>query len=200
MEMMNELCLGQYYFEAGNLLRNSLLLSTMLSNSEAWYNLTNKEISDLETVDEVLLRKILSAHSKTPLELLYLETGNIPIRFILKARRLNFLWYILNESEESLLRNCFNRQNENPSKGDWVLTVREDLRELGIKLDMEDIKNTGKEEFKSIVKNAVKQSTLSTLSSGKVISVAEPVIRVRRHRNTYSNVQSYRRTRLPSRW
>ena len=163
MEMMNELCLGQYYFEAGNLLRNSLLLSTMLSNSEAWYNLTNKEISDLETVDEVLLRKILSAHSKTPLELLYLETGNIPIRFILKARRLNFLWYILNESEESLLRNCFNRQNENPSKGDWVLTVREDLRELGIKLDMEDIKNTGKEEFKSIVKNAVKQSTLEYL-------------------------------------
>ena len=162
-EMLSDLCLGQYHFEAGNLLRNSLLLSTVLSNSEAWYNLTKKEISDLESVDEALMRKILSAHSKTPVELLYLETGNIPIRFILKARRLNFLWYILNENEDSLLRQCFNSQYENPSKGDWVLTVREDLRDLEISLDMETIANTRKEEFKRIVKNAVKERSLEYL-------------------------------------
>ena len=102
-QMLDDLCLGKFHFEAGNILRNSLLLSTLISNSEAWYNLTNKDISELESVDEALLRKILSAHSKTPLELLYLETGNIPIRFIIMARRQNFFWYTLNEEEDSLI-------------------------------------------------------------------------------------------------
>ena len=50
-------------------------------------------------VDEILLRKIFSAHSKTPKEALYLESGNVPIRFILMARRVNFLHYIINEEE-----------------------------------------------------------------------------------------------------
>lgn len=40
--MLNDLCLGDYYFEAAGVLRNSLLLSTLLSNSESWYNLTKK--------------------------------------------------------------------------------------------------------------------------------------------------------------
>ena len=107
----------------------------MISNSEAWYNLTNKDISELESVDEALLRKILSAHSKTPRELLYLETGNIPIRFIIMARRLNFLWYILNEEEDSLIRRFLEAQLDSPVKGDWVNTVREDLEELKIDLE-----------------------------------------------------------------
>ena len=64
-QLLDELCLGDYYFEAANILRNSLLLSTLLSNSETWYSLTQKEISELDMVDEILLRKIFSAHSKT---------------------------------------------------------------------------------------------------------------------------------------
>ena len=36
-QLLDELCLGDYYFEAANILRNSLLLSTLLSNSETWY-------------------------------------------------------------------------------------------------------------------------------------------------------------------
>ena len=102
-----QLCLGSYYFEAANILRNSLLLSSLLSNCESWYNLSTKDIKNLETIDEQLIRRIFSAHSKTAKELLYLESGNIPIRFILMSRRLNFLWYILNESEDSLLHKFF---------------------------------------------------------------------------------------------
>ena len=64
-----------------------LLISSLLSNSESWYNLSVKDVTRLEAVDEALLRKIFSAHSKTPKELLYLESGNIPVRFILMTRR-----------------------------------------------------------------------------------------------------------------
>ena len=59
---------------------------TTASNADSWYNSTSQEITEFEPIDEMLLRKVLSAHSKTPLELLYLETGNVPMRFILKFR------------------------------------------------------------------------------------------------------------------
>ena len=38
-QTLKDLCLGPYYYEAAIILRSSLLLSTVLSNSEAWVNL-----------------------------------------------------------------------------------------------------------------------------------------------------------------
>ena len=76
--------------------------STTTSNADSWYNLTSQEITELESIDKMLLRKVLSAHSKTPLELLYLETGNVPIRLILKSRRPSFLHYLWNKEVDAL--------------------------------------------------------------------------------------------------
>ena len=85
-QMLSDLCLGPYYYEAFSVLRSSLLLSSLISNSESWVGLTKSQISDLEAVDEELFRNIFpidqeKAHSKTALELFYLETGSIPIRY-----------------------------------------------------------------------------------------------------------------------
>ena len=43
---------GPYHY--GNVLRNSLLISSLSTNSEAWYSVTNKQMEDLEKVDEEL--------------------------------------------------------------------------------------------------------------------------------------------------
>ena len=42
---------GKFYYEVAVILRVSLLVSCMLCNSEAWYNITNAELNLLETVD-----------------------------------------------------------------------------------------------------------------------------------------------------
>ena len=47
MQLLDDLCLGKFYFEAACLLRNSLLLSSLLSNSESWHNLTMKDIQTI---------------------------------------------------------------------------------------------------------------------------------------------------------
>ena len=52
-----------------------MLLNGMLYNSEAWHNLAEAEIRLLEKVDEYLLRALVKAHSKTPLEFFHLEAG-----------------------------------------------------------------------------------------------------------------------------
>ncbi len=128
--------------------------------------MSNKNIDDLEAVDEKFLRSIFSdAHAKPPVELLYLETGNIPIRFILKSRRINFLHYILNDRDDSFLSNVFRAQCDQPVKGDWITTVREDMEELGLKLTFEQIKSFNKEAFKTKVKEHVITSALEYLKN-----------------------------------
>ena len=50
-----------------------MLLNGLLYNSEAWHSLTLKDITELEKIDEALLRYLLGCHSKTPLEFLQEE-------------------------------------------------------------------------------------------------------------------------------
>ena len=81
MDILKTTYFGKYYFEAALILRSSLLLSSILLNSEAWINLSNKNIRALEQIDEMLLNKILSCQSKTSNTLKYLELRIQPIRF-----------------------------------------------------------------------------------------------------------------------
>ena len=61
---------GRRHFEIGILLRDSLLTSSMLFNSETWYNVTNAELDLLETIDVNFLRQLLGAPKWTPTEML----------------------------------------------------------------------------------------------------------------------------------
>ena len=127
MTMLDGIPFGQFYFEVALILRNSLLVSSMMCNSEAWYNITNTELNLLETIDLRLLRKILNAPKSTPKEMLYLELGCIPFRNIIQQRRLSFLYYIMHEDQKSLVNKFFETQLKYRTKNDWVTTVLKDL-------------------------------------------------------------------------
>ena len=98
--------------------------------------------------------------AKTPLELLYLETGCLPVRFILQSRRLYFLHYILNDREDSLLSNVFRAQCDIPVKGDWITTVKDNLKELSMDLSFDQIRSQSKDVFKATVKQSVREKAL----------------------------------------
>ena len=63
---------GPYYFEVGLILRKSLFIKSVLTNSESWYGLKETEIEQLEQVDEMLLRKLLEVGLGCPKEMLFL--------------------------------------------------------------------------------------------------------------------------------
>ena len=128
--MLNNLPIGRHYFEIAMILRDSLLVSSMLFNSEAWYNITNAELNLLETVDVQLLRRILDAPRSTPKEFLYLELGCLPFRDIIRQRRLGFYHYILNESSDSLIHKFLKSQQRNRTKKDWITQIEDDKRFL----------------------------------------------------------------------
>ena len=78
-QMLDDLILDPYRHEVGTVLRNSLLVSTVLSNIEAIYNLKERQIEQLENIDTILLRKILQADSKTSKPMLFLALGVVPL-------------------------------------------------------------------------------------------------------------------------
>ena len=121
LTVLDGIPLGKHYFEVGMLLRSSLLVSSMLFNCEAWYNLTNSEFDLLESIDLQFLR-----YPKR--DVIPGAIGCKPFREIIRERRLGFLYYILNEDPQSLIHKFFQTQLKNSSRGDWVTTVLSDLK------------------------------------------------------------------------
>ena len=91
LAILYQLPLGHWRVLAGIELRQALFLNAVLFNSEAWQGIVDSDIEVLEKADEVLLRGIIHGHSKAPPVSLYLETGSVPIGYILKNRGLSYL-------------------------------------------------------------------------------------------------------------
>ena len=158
---------GQFYFEVAILLRNSLLVTSMLCNTEAWYNVTKTELNLLETIDVQFLRSILKAPKCTPKEMLFLELGCVPFRQLIMKRRILFLHHILNENENSMLYKFLMAQIRSKKKKDWISQVTEDLEKLNMNKNLEKLKLIKKSELKMIVDKLIKEDALNELSKRK---------------------------------
>ena len=121
---------GKHYFKAAMIMRQGMLVGGMLTNSECWINLTKKDIEDLEKPDIILQRKVLSVQGNPSTCFMQLELGIIPVRFVVKQKRLNFLHYILNESMESLVKQVYIALKEDSRKGDFVSLINTDKKRL----------------------------------------------------------------------
>ena len=64
--ILDEICFGPWYFEVLVILRNSLLVNSVLSCSETWYNVKEDELRQLVQEDEKLLLRALSAPGGLP--------------------------------------------------------------------------------------------------------------------------------------
>ena len=163
LDIMDGIPFGKLYFQVAILLRNSLLVSSLLCNSEAWFNVTKPELNLIETVDTMLLRNLLKAPKSTPKEMFHLELGILPLREIIRERRLNFLHYILNQKNHSIISKVFEKQVVNSTKNDWVRTVICDLKELGLNVTFVEIKAMTKTHWKSTVKKSITEHSLKYL-------------------------------------
>ena len=167
MEILNSTYFGKYHFEVAMVLRSSLLLSSILLNSEAWVNLSNNNIRSLEQMDESLLSKILECEGNTSNAMKYLELGVYPIRFELKKRKILYLQYILKQEKSSMIYQVLKATCDYPTKNDFVKTCQQYLDELDIKLSFEEIENMSKWTFKKLVKEKTKAAGLKYLMDQK---------------------------------
>ena len=167
MDIMKSVFFGKYYFEVALVLRSSLLLSSILLNSEAWINLSDKDIRVLEKADEMLLSRILESDSNTSNTFKYLELGIYPLRFELMKRTVMFLQYILKQEKSSMIYQVFIATWENPIKNDFVKSCEKYLSVLDIKLSFKEIELMSKWSLKKIVKSKVEAAGLKYLLDEK---------------------------------
>ena len=109
----------KHFFKAAKLMREGLLINSLLKNSESWVNVTEKDVENLGKSDTMLQRKILSDNGNPSKSFMFLELGIIPVKFIMKGKRANFLKYILNESKDTMIRQVYEALKVDSKKGDF---------------------------------------------------------------------------------
>ena len=166
-QILDSLFFGKYHFEVAMVLRSSMLLSSLLLNSEAWVNISDKDIRSLEQADENFLNKVLGCDPKTSNVFKYLELGIYPIRFEIMKRKVLFLKYILQQDKKSMMFKVFEATCENPVKKDFVKTCRKYLELLNINLSFDNITEMTKHKFKQMVKNSVSEAAFKYLLEEK---------------------------------
>ena len=182
--ILENISLGRHYFKTAFLLRESIFLNGMLFSSESWYGVTKEEVSQLEKLDIQLLRYIFEVPSSAPVISLYLESGCVRIRNILRARRINFLHHLANMEKDEMLYKFFKCQWDHPSPKDWTIQARSDLRDIGLPDSLEFLKSKSEKVFKEIVKRKIKIFEFSNLMKerkSKTINLKYPELKMQEY-------------------
>ena len=166
--ILNSMYLGPHHFRIALVLRQAMLVTVLLQNAGTWLRLSKENIQKLESIDLMFLRKLLRTPISTPKAGLYLETGCVPLRYIIKKRRIMYLHHILTRNDDALISRVFWAQVGRPGKGDWCQVVREDLNDIGLsQLSFEDIPTKSTEELKKLVEDHVKSTVFTELQLEK---------------------------------
>ena len=146
--MCTEMSLGYHKYSIAKLLHQSIFLNGTLVNMETWADCTSQRLEMFERIEQSFLRRILAAHSKTPIECLYLELGVIPLRFHLMNRRVMYLYSITQRSDDELVKKVVESQKITRREGDFYTQTLNDMRYLQI--DEEEMMGKSKQQFKDM--------------------------------------------------
>ena len=95
----------------------------------------------------------------TPIESFFIETSTIPLRFILKGRRIMYYWTLLQKGEEELVKRVFLAMTEFRVKSDWMSQVEDDLLSFDIQLNENEIASMSRWKFKKIVDKQMREKS-----------------------------------------
>ena len=163
MAIVKEAPLGHYRIMAGLILRKAMLHNTMLCNSEAWHGFNLSQVKAFEKIDEALIRGLVQGHAKIAIPALYLETGQIPVRFILACRRIQFLHTILARDSDELIYKVYQAQKVDPTQGDFCELVENDFKLLNLQLSEESLKSMSSVDLKCLLKGKSKEEAFKYL-------------------------------------
>ena len=156
--ILRDVPLGNRRTNIGLELRRAWFQNICLFNSEVWTGISENDLKDLGVIDNKILRVITGAHSKVPVEMLYIETSQLPISHVISVRRLIYWHTIIRRHKEEITSQVYNAMKDKPEKGDWIFLLKDDLNKIGLSLeDEESIVKLTKYEFKKVVKNKIRE-------------------------------------------
>jgi hypothetical protein len=169
MAILGEVDMGSNRLEAGLMLRESILINSLLFSAEAWSAVSEKQLARLEVVDTSLLRQLTgNGHSKCPTEFHHLETGTLKLRHILTYRRLMFHHEILSRDNDETIKKIYLKQKQHSVKGDWIRLLEKDFDFIGIQMKEEEIEATPKSQYKKHIKALINKAAFTYLNELKL--------------------------------
>ena len=134
----------------------------MIYNCESWSKMTGRDIAELQRVQLHYLRPFPKS---TPIAVIYLEFGLLPIQYEAELRKLYFLESILRKSHDDLVRMVHNEMLKYPCENNWANEVMRLGIRYGLSTDDWYVETTGINEWKHTVKYAVRNYAFRLLKS-----------------------------------
>ena len=163
LAMSTEMSLGYQVYSIAKMLHMSIFVNGTLTNMETWPHCTEKRIEIFERVEQTFFRKVLRAHSKTPIEAIYLELGVVPLRFQLMKRRIMYLHTIMQRDDSEITKQVVLAQKESGRKGDFYSQVKQVMDDIS--LTFEEVVMTGKEDLKDAITKKIGELAFGFLIS-----------------------------------
>jgi predicted metal-binding protein len=133
--LLSDIPLGRKRVEIGISLREAWFINGCLFNSEAWCNYTKADIYKLDVIDHMILKLILGAQDKVPVEYLYLETATLDITNIISVRRMGYLQAILKRPDGDLMKRIYMAMKDKPYNGDWYKLIESDFTRINMEIN-----------------------------------------------------------------
>ena len=165
--MIQSVSLGYHYVKIGLIFRETHLLSKLLLNAESWHRLLKYQIDKLEEVDNAFFHELFNAHSKTCKEVYLIESGKVPVRFLISVRRIMYWWNIIHVKNTDILPRVYSVQKVSTIQGDWVKLLETDKKLFKITLSDEEMQKVSKFKIKNYLKKASQELTLQYIEGLK---------------------------------
>ena len=115
----NELSLGVHHTSISLLIHDTILIPTILFNSQSWSNLTTSNLDKLSTIQTTYLKRMMKAPKSTPNAFLFLELGITPIKYQIHQRKLLFLRHLEDLPADDPTSKAYNQQKLYPYAKNW---------------------------------------------------------------------------------
>ena len=117
----------------------------------------------MEQIDEMFFRKLFNLPSTAPRVGMFIECWKIPIRDVIKSRRIMFFKHLMHKDKDELLFKFLQAQELSPSKHNWICQVRKDLQDIKLNRSDAEIGNLAKVIFSKLVKKKIEVFTVKYL-------------------------------------
>jgi hypothetical protein len=158
MGILSEVDMGVHKVEVGLMLRQAILINSLLYTAEAWSSVSEKQLARLEVVDTSLLRQLTGGHSKCGTEFHHLETATWKLRHHLSYMRIMYHHHILTRDKEETIYKIYYKQKEETVKGDWFQLLKSDFDFIKKEMDENEIASTPKSLYKEKIKKLIDKS------------------------------------------
>ena len=189
--LVRETGLGVHTVSVYLLLYQALFLSCITFNSQAWSNIKEADLDQLEKLQLRCLKKILQLPRSTANSFVFLEFGELPIRYIIDRNQLTFLYHVYHLQEDDPVRIMWEMMKKLPGEKNWWGRVKGLLTKYQISMD--HVKTMAKSSYKKLVKERVKEVALNSLREQ-----CREKIRTRSLSYSSLNTQSYLQELYPN--